>query len=416
MIDLSVPTGIQEGGTVVSCEGLRCRHRSIAEMNFQHISLGQGTRSKTEPVSVTPVSRFPSYISMNLAKTPVQLADSVLTAAIFVLFLFCTQSAYSQTYSMYVANESDDTVMLVEFDGERLSIADTITVGSIHTEIEGPHGLIVDPERESLFVSLAHGQPYGRVVRYSTVDHQPTGAVELGLFPASMAISSQTGLLYVVNFNLHGDLEPSSVSVVDPDAMKEVGRITTGIMPHGSAFGMEGNRHYSVAMMDHQLFELDARNLRILRSIPLGPGTKPTWVSVHPHAPLAYVAANGSDEVVIVDTQTGVVSERISVSGSPYNLVVSPDGTTLAVTLKSAQSVSIIDLSTGTEKARISASRPVPHGIIVSPDNEYIFVTSEGTGAVPGAIDVIHLQSSTLVTSISAGQQTGGIAFWKVQG
>ena len=354
---------------------------------------------------------------MNSAHKFVQLADSVLPAmAAFVLFLFSTESTYAQTYSMYVANESDDTVMLVEFDGETLSIADTITVGSIHTEIEGPHGLTVDPEGKSLFVSIAHGQPYGRVVRYSTIDHRLTGAVELGLFPASMAISPHTGLLYVVNFNLHGDPEPSSVSVVDPDAMKEVGRITTGIMPHGSAFGVEGIRHYSVAMMDHQLFELDALNLQILRSIPLGPGTKPTWVSVHPHAPMAYVAANGSDEIVVVDTQIGTVSKRIPVSGSPYNLVVSPDGGTLAVTLKSAQSVSIIDLSTETERARIATSRPVPHGIVVTPDNKYIFVTSEGIGATLGAIDVIHLQSTTLVTSVSAGQQTGGIVFWKVWG
>lgn len=337
-----------------------------------------------------------------------------LCAACILCFL-SIEPANSQTYSMYVANESDDTVMLVEYDGETLSVPDTITVGTIYTEIEGPHGLTLDTEGTSLFVSLAHGQPFGHVVRYSTGDHLPTGSVTLGMFPASMAISTYTGLLYVVNFNLHGNPEPSSVSVVDPGPMEEVGRITTGVMPHGSAFGADGTRHYSVAMMDNALFELDALNLDILRRIPLGPGTKPTWVSLHPQSPIAYVAANGSDQIVIIDTESGTISRYLQVHGSPYNLAISPDGRTLVVTLKSMQAVSIIDLSTSTERVRIPTSRPIPHGVVISPDNEYAFVTSEGIGAKPGAVDVIHLVSATHVASIAAGQQTGGIAFWKME-
>ncbi len=332
-----------------------------------------------------------------------------------LLCLFAAKVAAAQTYSMYVANESDDTVMLVEFDGQTLTIADTITVGIIHTEIEGPHGLAIDPEGHSLFVSIAHGQPNGRVVRYSTADHRPMGVATLGLFPASMAISAHTGLLYVANFNLHGDPKPSSISVVDPEAMLEVGRIPTGIMPHGSTFGTDGTRHYSVAMMDHALIELDALNLRVLRRIPLGFGTKPTWVALHPHEPQAYVAANGSDQIVIVNTEDGSVSKRIPAPGSPYNLAVSPDGSILSVTLKSAQTVSILDLSTASERARIPTSSPIPHGVVIAPDNEYAFVTSEGIGAEPGTVDAIHLASATHVASIEAGQQTGGIAFWKIE-
>ena len=51
------------------------------------------------------------------------------------------------------------------------------------------------------------------------------------MFPATMAISQATGLLYCVNFNLHGRMLPSSVSIVDPEAMAEVGRTLTGPMP-----------------------------------------------------------------------------------------------------------------------------------------------------------------------------------------
>ncbi len=353
---------------------------------------------------------------MNLERVLIRYFALVSLVVAFALVLLVAHipNAHSQTYSVYVANESDDTVMLIEFDGETLSIADTIVVGSIHTEIEAPHGLTVDPDGKYLFVSIAHGQPYGKVVRYSTADHRPTGSVTLGMFPASMAISPHTGLLHVVNFNLHGNPEPSSVSVVDPHEMREVGRITTGIMPHGSAFGTDGTRHYSVSMMEDTLFELDALNLSTLRKISLGPGTRPTWVSPHPHQPLAYIAGNGSDQIVVVNTKTGAVTERISISGSPYNLAISPDGATLAVTLKGAQAVSLIDLSMDTERTRITTSSPIPHGVVITPDNQYALVTSEGVGAEPGTLDVIHIRSATLVSSIPAGQQTGGIAFWKM--
>ena len=337
-----------------------------------------------------------------------------LPIVVLIALLGETTAVFSQTYSMYVANESDDTVMLIQFDGKELSILETVTVGTIHTEIEGPHGLAVDLDGKHWIVSIAHGQPFGKVVRYSTTDNRPTGTVTLGMFPASMAVSSQTGLLYVANFNLHGNPEPSSISVVDPDAMLEVGRITTGIMPHGSAFGPDGRRHYSVAMMNSALFELDALNLNVIRDIPLGQGAKPTWVSIHPDEPLAYVAANGADQILIVDTEAGRITARLNAPGAPYNLAVSPDGKTLVATLKGAQAVSIFDLSTGTERARVPSSQPVTHGVIIAPDNQYAFVTSEGIGATPGAVDVINLTTAARIASLQAGQQTGGIAFWRI--
>lgn len=38
------------------------------------------------------------------------------------------------------------------------------------------------------------------------------------------------GLLYMVNFNLHGDHVPSTVSVVEPETMTEVAQVETGVI------------------------------------------------------------------------------------------------------------------------------------------------------------------------------------------
>lgn len=321
--------------------------------------------------------------------------------------------AQAQQYYVYVANESEDTVVLVSFDQEVLQIVERIPVGTIPTEIEGPHGLAVSPDGESWFVSLAHGQPFGKVVRYATHDNRRTDDVTVGLFPASMAISPFTGLLHVVNFNLHGTPQPSSVSVVDPDVMIEVARVETGVMPHGSQFAPDGLSHYSVAMMSHELIEQDALDLQVRRRLPLGDGVKPTWVAIHPNGRYAYVAGNGSDEILIVDLNKWEVSQRIKASGAPYNVAVSPHGQTLIATLKSAYAIGFYDLATATERRRIKSAEPIPHGIAMSPDGRYAFVTSEGIGHIPGTVEAIDLASERTVAILATGQQAGGIAFWK---
>ena len=144
-----------------------------------------------------------------------------------------------------------------------------------------------------------------------------------------MQISSATGLLYCVNFNLHGDMVPSTVSVVDPETMTELKQITTGVMPHGSRISSDGLYQYSVGMMSGELFEINTIDLEVSRKLPLDEKdnmmagmdhsamghdmksdnkmvhskTKPTWAMPHPTLPVVYVAGNGSDELLEINTK-----------------------------------------------------------------------------------------------------------------
>ena len=52
--------------------------------------------------------------------------------------------------------------------------------------------------------------------------------------------------------------------------------------------------------------------------------------------------------------------------------------------------------------------------MVISPDSRYAFVTSEGKGAEPGAVDVFDLRSNEHVSMVEIGLQAGGIAFWKI--
>jgi len=350
-------------------------------------------------------------------------------------------------YYLYAAAESADEVYKIKFDGARATVAGVVQVGYQATEIEGAHGLTVSPDGEHWFVTMAHGKPNGILYKHSTETDKVVGQTTLGLFPATMQISPATGLLYCVNFNLHGKMVASSVSIVDPIEMVEVARTQTGSMPHGSRLSADGLSHFSCSMMSGELFEIDAATFEIKRKLQLEDPTKidrtpvparrpeqarhkvheaagdhlnikgmpkPTWVHPHPKGGIAYVCLNGIAQVAEVDLEKWRVARRFPTAKGPYNVEVTPDGAKLLVSYKSSKSIGILDTRTGKELARLPSSRKVTHGVAVSPDGRYGFVTSEGVGSEKGAVDVVDMRTNKLVSTVDIGLQAGGITFWKM--
>ena len=359
------------------------------------------------------------------------------------LFVLAATAVQAQNYYVYVTAESEDEVSIIKFDGKKAETIKNIQVGVWPQEIEGPHGITVGPAGEYWYLSLAHGNPYGRLYKYKTGTDEVVGSVELGLFPASMQISPVTGLLYVVNFNLHGDMVPSTVSVVDVESMTELDQITTGAMPHGSRLSADGMKHYSVAMMSGELFEIDAFNLKVARTLDLDEASKglvdhstmdhskmdmggmdmtkmkhsafkPTWVSPHPSKDLVYVAGNGAAEILEIDTKTWKATRKFMTDKGPYNIDLSPDGKYMVVSYKTAAKTGIWDLETGKELASLDNSQKVTHGVAISSDSRYAFVSVEGKNDDPGMVDVIDLKTLKVIDTAYLGKQAGGIAFWKI--
>ena len=100
---------------------------------------------------------------------------------------------------------------------------------------------------------------------------------------------------------------------------------------------------------------------------------------------------------------------------APYNADVTPDGRRLVVTQKGSGEVGVWDLETGERIALVPSTRRVTHGVAVLPDGRYAFISVEGIGGEPGAVDVIDLRSYERVAAADVGKQAGGIVFWKME-
>ncbi len=352
-------------------------------------------------------------------------------------------SAPQRNYFVYVCAESEDTVHKLRFGPSGFEVAKTITVGSFPADTEGPHGVNISPDGKYWFLSIAHGMPFGSIHKFDAETDEWLADVPVGMFPATMQVSPSTGLLYVVNFNLHGDMEPGSISVVETGTMIEVERIDTGIMPHGARMNGKGSKLYSVNMMGDNLVEVDTFKFEVARVLPLGPvedapldkahlhgsgpggddsvltrmssKVKPTWATSPTPGGKVYVAGNGDNFIYEIDLEAWEVSRKLDAGAGmgPYNLAVTSDGKTLVATYKSGAHVGFWDLERGKETSRVKTTRRVPHGVAISDDDKYAFVSIEGVGGEPGSVEVYDIAGGERLEVADVGKQAGGIIFWK---
>ena len=370
-----------------------------------------------------------------------------------------------QEYRVFVGSEATDLVSVVHFGPGGARVEREFTVGIFFNDLDAPHGLAMSPTGDALYATTGHGRPWGNLWKLDPESGRVLGRVELGSFPASLEISPDGAFAWVVNFNLHGDMVPSSVSVVATEEMVEIARLTTCTMPHGSRLNALGSRQYSTCMMDDLLVESDAWDLSVGRHFMLAPGREqgmvgapggepeegghhgampappspgvhgehrghgapdphparamppaecsPTWAQPSADGRTIFVACNRSDEIVEVWVEDWTLKRRLPAGEGVYNLAVTRDGSLLVGTNKRGGSVSIFDAISGEELARIPTARNFVHGVVISPDDRYAFVSVEGVGSEPGTVEIIDLAARQVAARVDVPQMAGGITFWR---
>jgi len=351
----------------------------------------------------------------------------------------------TREYRAIVVSESVDEIARITFGPGGARVEKVAPVGLSLIDPDGPHGVALAPDGQHYYVSTAHGLPGGSLWKFRTATDEPVGRVVLGPFPATAQVSPDGFFVWVVNFNLHGDMVTSSVSVVEAREMLEIARIPTCTMPHGSRLNASGTRHYSACMMDEMLVEIDAARFDVARHFfltagkergmtgapprrgaeahaghdmgghgmePPAPGDvscSPTWAQPSPDGRRVWVACNKSSEIVEIDVASWSLVRRLRAGDGVYNLAVTRDGRRLVATNKRGQSVSVFDAVSGVELARIPTTRRVVHGAAISADDRYAFISNEGVGSEKSTVDIIDLRALRRVASVEVGQQAGGV-------
>lgn len=372
------------------------------------------------------------------------------------------------SYWVYVLAESADRIHQIRFGPGGAEVERSLPIGMFPVMMEGPHGIQVSPRGDHFYVTTGHGIPDGKFWKFDVESGRPvTDAIDLGRFPATLDVTPDGLYAFVVNFNLHGEMIPSTVSTIYLPSFTEVAQTETCTMPHGSRVSPDGRHHYSVCMMDDQLVEISTRDFLVSRRFSLVQGAEgplevgevaaesrdhgqadpaahgdhqdhgpheggdraahdpagegahhstctPTWVDPSPDNQRLYVACSATDEVLEIDRESWELLRRFPTGRGPYNLEVTPDQRLIVVTLKQGDGVEFLDRESGESLATVQSSTRVTHGVVVSPDSRYAFVSVEGIGAEPGKVDIYDLQTFERVESVEVRQQAAGIAFLRM--
>jgi DNA-binding beta-propeller fold protein YncE len=237
----------------------------------------------------------------------------------------------SDPYNLYFTPDGRYALVVAE-RAQRLDFRDPQTMAlhdSVRVDCKGIDHL--DFTADGRFV-IATCEFSGKLLKLDVATHRVLATVVLDpghpSMPQDIRLSPDGTVFFVA------DLQADGVFVVDPDSLKSLGFIPTGIGAHGIYPSRDG-----------RLFYISNRGSHQLRGRPHGPGSVSvldpaarkviaTWAIPGGGSPdMGNVSADGSElwlsgrfdrEVYVFDTATGRLLHRIPVGRDPHGLTVWP--------------------------------------------------------------------------------------------
>src|SRR5688500_8852432 len=85
-----------------------------------------------------------------------------LLATLVIVFAPMSSTAQrivNSEYFVYVLSEAADKISLVRFGRDGARVDRSIETGNMPTDIDGPHGIVISPDKKFYYVSLSNGRP-----------------------------------------------------------------------------------------------------------------------------------------------------------------------------------------------------------------------------------------------------------------
>ncbi|MEP6670833.1 MAG: cytochrome D1 domain-containing protein [Chthoniobacter sp.] len=305
---------------------------------------------------------------------------------------------------LLVTNKADQT----------LSIVDPATNKQIATMPEGGntcHELVATPDGKRAFMPIygdaGVGKPgsNGQLIRVVDVaKREITDTIDFGrgVRPHCAVYNQKTNLLYVTT-----EIE-NTVSIIDPATLKIVGTIPTGEPEsHMLAVTRDGKRGYTANVSTGTVSVLDLEQKKLVKTIPVAGKTQRISLSVDDR--WVFTSDQTKAQLIVIDTQTNEVANRIDIPDFGYGTAPTPDGKSLLVCC-GLGTVAVVDLEAKKVVREFQLPR-APQEILIRPDGAMAYVSCDFSSKV----GVIDLKKWELVTLIEVGKNADGLAWAKAQ-
>lgn len=260
--------------------------------------------------------------------------------------------------------------------------------------------------------SAAYGRPAAYVVNngaqvLTIVDmgtRQVIGQINVGNQPAELLILPDNRFALLTEFADNTlrkiDLRPTG----RPESGASVATMQVGSGPASLTASPDGRLAYVANEGSNDVIVLEVATMAVLATIPVG--TTPIQVNQRPDGRFLYTVNQDDNSISVIDTMTRAVVSQVAVGTRPNQFAIHPAGQRAFIPNRGSNTVSVFDLATNSVSRTINVPGREPGIIQFSPDGSRIFVLNRTSNTV----DIIDNGSLGIIASFPVGAQPTDIA------
>jgi YVTN family beta-propeller protein len=224
-----------------------------------------------------------------------------------------------------------------------------------------PHNIAAHPNSRLAYVGSQTPGKFSLVV-VDISERKLVDTMALEKTPRGLEFSPDGRFLYITQAGLE------SVTVIEAKSNKVVGEISAGVSPHYANFTADGKRGLTAVQGPSLLVVFNPQTNRVEKSIKVG--SRPHWVAGGPDGKSALTTNEGSNDVSVVDLESGAVA-TIPVGNAPRKIAAQSaealrQSSTGRVTISGfAFTPALVNLKTG-ERAIWFNDDGAPHSIAIT--------------------------------------------------
>ncbi|HTM40066.1 MAG TPA: cytochrome D1 domain-containing protein [Terriglobales bacterium] len=325
-----------------------------------------------------------------------------LSMILVVASLMLSSESAKASGLLLVANKGEHTLGLIDTNAGR-QVA-TIPEGGITG-----HEVAASPDGRRAFVPIygdsGVGLPGTDGSKIDVIDlesRKVTHAIDFGrgVRPHCPVFGPKDGLLYVTT-----ELD-KSVSIIDPKALKIVGKVPTGQPEsHMLAISHDGQHGYTANVGPGTVSVLDLAGRKTVTIIPVA--THVQRISISPDDRWVFTSDTTKPRLAVIDAGTNKVEHWVTLPGTGYGSAPSADGKWLLVAMPEAKAVAVVEVPAFRVVRTISV-QAAPQEVLIRPDGKVAYVSCDRSGQV-AAIQI----GDWGVKLMGAGKGVDGLAWAK---
>ena len=292
---------------------------------------------------------------------------------------------------IYVANQGANTVSFIDATSHAV-------IKTVQLDVKGPHDLALTRDGRTLYVTTLLS---GYVVVIDTATFDIVTTIPTGNRAHSMALTNDERQLWVVNIG------ENNVSIIDLEKLRIVGTVPVGRLPGHIRFSKDGRFAYVTSQQDEQVIVLDTSTLAVVKTVAVG--KMPHFLIPSTDDKLLWGGNSGGNDVYVIDMSTNERIGSIEVGAKPQHIafgVRGMFGPFAYVAVQGTDEVVVIDANPGSLKIvdRIKVG-PKPNGVAASPEGGRVYVS---TGS--DELYVIDTATHRVIAKIPIGINPVGVA------